>query len=218
MNRAALPGSARIARNREIIVGRLRSDFNAREERVRNRLATRFPGIMGFPMRKAAEAVLTYMGRRNLPDYVAEAAARFLDHVQAGDVHELKEGEAMGRLLELFDHEHARYAEVFHNLDRAQYALMKLYERLLVAEGDDYPQIVRTAFPGEEEVKGLAREALGFAMTILRIVDEDSELLHTRGTIRRALIKVIHSMAEQLDEIIMGDIEEIYAGAAARQR
>ena len=211
MSVATSPTPERVAKNRAIILDRLRSDFNAREDRVHHRLSSRFPGVLGFPMRKAAEAVMAFMNKRHLPDYIAEATGRFLDHVQAGNVHTLKDGEAMGNLLQLFDHAHPRYSEVFDNLDRAQYTLMKLYERLLAAEGESYPEIVRSAFPRKQEVKGLASEALAFAMQILHIVDRERDLLHVNGAVRWPLVRVIHSLAEQLDEITMSDIDEIYA-------
>jgi len=87
---------------------------------------------------------------------------------------------------------------------------LKIYSRILSAEGENYDELVKNAFKEKSELEKLIKEEFKIIKNTLELISSEKDLIKIPSPIRTPILKIFSTSAEIMKEKMFEDIERIY--------
>jgi len=187
---------------------------------LEKKIDERFSGIIGLAIKKTAKMLFNWVTKSG---FINRFKKNYEFVIDASE--ELNERD--GKINEIIEEKKEEYLnsnEIYMRANKdsekikelEKYLLdefkvrLKIYSRILNAEGENYDELVKNAFREKSELEKLIKEEFKIINKVIDLISAEKDLIRIPSPLRGPLLKIFSTSAEIMKEKMLEDIERIY--------
>lgn len=205
-------------RKKKIVLEELERGIKSYGEYLERKINERFSGLIGLAIRRVARRLFEWVMKggvisrlRKNYEFVLDACEE-VDGKSVEDVVKEKGKEYLSsNEVYLRANKGAAKIKELEKLLLQEFGIrLKIYSRIIKAEGNDYPELVRNAFREKNELKKLVRKEFELVDRALELMESERDLLRIPAGMRAPLLRIFSSSSHFLREKMLEDVDRIY--------
>ena len=187
---------------------------------LEKKIDEKFSGIIGLAIKKTAKMLFNWVTKSG---FINRFKKNYEFVIDASE--ELNERD--GKINEIIEEKKEEYLnsnEIYMRANKdsekikelEKYLLdefkvrLKIYSRILNAEGENYDELVKNAFREKSELEKLIKEEFKIINKVIDLISAEKDLIRIPSPLRGPLLKIFSTSAEIMKEKMLEDIERIY--------
>lgn len=187
---------------------------------LERKISERFHGIIGIAIRSVAKKLFSWIMRTGVINRFKKNYKFILDTCEELNergkeiediVREKREGYLESNELYVRANKKAEKIKKLEKYLLEDFKVrLKIYSRILKADGESYEELVKNAFKEKEDLKKLVKEEFEIIERIIRLISSERDVLRIPSGMRGPLLKIFSVSAQIMKEKMLGDTDKIY--------
>ena len=207
-------------KKKKIILDEVEREIMVYKDYLEKKIDEKFSGILGIAIKKTAKVLFNWVTKSGFINRFKKNYEFLLDACE-----ELNEREAdISEIIKEKKDEYLSSNEIYLRANKKSEKIkklekflldefkvrLKIYSRILSAEGENYDELVKNAFKEKSELEKLIKEEFKIIKNTLELISSEKDLIKIPSPIRTPILKIFSTSAEIMKEKMFEDIERIY--------
>lgn len=207
-------------KKKKIILDEVEREIMVYKDYLEKKIDEKFSGILGIAIKKTAKVLFNWVTKSGFINRFKKNYEFLLDACE-----ELNEREAdISEIIKEKKDEYLSSNEIYLRANKKSEKIkklekflldefkvrLKIYSRILSAEGESYDELVKNAFKEKSELEKLIKEEFKIIKNTLELISSEKDLIKIPSPIRTPILKIFSTSAEIMKEKMFEDIERIY--------
>jgi hypothetical protein len=207
-------------KKKKIILDEVEREIMVYKNYLEKKIDEKFSGILGIAIKKTAKVLFNWVTKSGFINRFKKNYEFLLDACE-----ELNEREAdISEIIKEKKDEYLSSNEIYLRANKKSEKIkklekflldefkvrLKIYSRILSAEGENYDELVKNAFKEKSELEKLIKEEFKIIKNTLELISSEKDLIKIPSPIRTPILKIFSTSAEIMKEKMFEDIERIY--------
>jgi hypothetical protein len=205
-------------KKKKIVLERVEKEIMSYGEFLERKIEERFSGIIGLAIRKTAKMLFKWVMKSGAINRVKKNFEFILDTCEILDerdldeiVKEKREGYLNSNEIYMRANKKSEKIKALEKFLIGEFKVrLKIYSRILNADGESYEELVKNAFKEKGELEKLIKEEFKIIKNAIELISSEKDLIRIPSAMRSPLIKIFSVSAEIMKEKMLEDIDKIY--------
>lgn len=207
-------------KKKKIILDEVEREIMVYKDYLEKKIDEKFSGILGIAIKKTAKVLFNWVTKSGFINRFKKNYEFLLDACE-----ELNEREAdISEIIKEKKDEYLSSNEIYMRANKKSEKIkklekflldefkvrLKIYSRILSAEGENYEELVKNAFKEKSELEKLIKEEFKIIKNTLELISSEKDLIKIPSPVRTPILKIFSTSAEIMKEKMLEDIKRIY--------
>jgi len=207
-------------KKKKIVLERVEREIKSYGEFLERKIEERFSGIIGLAIRKTARMLFSWVMKSGVINRFKKNYEFILDTCEELNEKDIEINEIVKEKREGYLNSNEIYLRANKKAERIKelekYLLeefkirLKIYSKILMADGGSYEELVRNAFKEKGELEKLIKEEFKIIKNTIELISSEKDLVRIPPAIRSPLLRIFSTSAEIMKEKMLEDIDKIY--------